>query len=272
MSSVSILAPASWKVVWCNARCFKPDSKTQRQSMAMAARDAGGSLFCLRNAGLFEKWLAATKQSDYVLLTGWREVKPCIATLMECDVTEQPFKIILQCDTPKELYKARTWVQQYSTLRAHHMPDVHVCSSLEPFPSFFAELVQQISGPCVQLPPGKVDTSEKGSVLSDCKKGYETVAPLQSDEAMEEPVIGFAWQAWTQQGCTWEPTNLSPPVALFFEEPMWKGSVQTQIWDHHHSNLQNNTKWVSVVNTLMTMDQEFIEDALKSAMPDVYEE
>jgi len=94
-------------------------------------------------SGLFEKWLAATKQSDYVLLTGWREVKRCIATLRDCDVTEQPFKIILQCDSPKELYKARTWVQRHSTLRAHHMPDVHVCSSLEPFPSFFAELAQQ---------------------------------------------------------------------------------------------------------------------------------
>jgi len=219
MSSVSILAPASWKVVWCNARCFKPDSKTQRQSMAMAARDAGGSLFCLRNAGHFEKWLAATKQSDYVLLTGWREVKPCIATLRDCDVTEQPFKIILQCDSPKELYKARTWVQQYSTLRAHHMPDVHVCSSLEPFPSFFAALAQQISGTCVQLPPVKADTSEKGSVLSDCKAGYETVTPLQSDKAMEEPVIGFAWQAWTLQGASGNQQILRHQLHLSLRNP-----------------------------------------------------
>jgi len=192
--------------------------------MAMAARYAGGCLFCLRKAGDFEKWLAATQHSDYVLLTNWREVKPCIAALTERDATQQPFRIILQCDSPKELNKAHAWVQQYSTLRVHHMPDVHVCSSLEPFPSFFAALAQQISGTCVQLPPVKADTSEKGSVLSDCKAGYETVTPLQSDKAMEEPVIGFAWQAWTLQGCKWEPTDLASPVAPFFEEPMWKGS------------------------------------------------
>jgi len=153
------------------------------------------------------------------------------------------------------------------------MPDVHVCSSLEPFPSFFDALAQLIRGTCVQLPPGKADTLENGSqksVVSDCKGGYENVTPLQSDKAMEEPVIGFAWQARTLQGCNWEPTNCSPPVSLVFEKLMWKGSVQAQILDHPHSNLQNNTEWVSVVNTLMTMDQEFIEDALKSAMPSLY--
>jgi len=221
--------------------------------MAMAVRDVGGSLFCLRNAPLFEKWLAATKESNYVLLTSWRAVKPCIAALTKCAVTQQPLSTILQCDSPKELKKACAWVQQYSTLRVHHMPDVHVCSSLEPFPSFFDALAQQIRGTCVQLPPGKADTLENGSqksVVSDCKGGYENVTPLQSDKAMEEPVIGFAWQAWTLQGCNWE----------------------AQIWDHPHSNLQNNTEWVSVVNTLMTMDQEFIEDALKSAMPSLYED
>jgi len=254
---------------------MKPATKTQRSSMARAVRDAGGSLFCLRKAQHFEKWLAATKQSDYVLLTNWREVKPCIAALMKCDVTQQPFSIILQCDSPKELEKACAWVQKYSTLRVHHMPDVRVCSSLDPFPSFFEALAQQIPGGCVQLPPGKADTFEKGSqksVVSDCKGGYENVTPLQSDKAMEEPVIGFAWQARTLQGCNWEPTNCSPPVSLVFEKLMWKGSVQAQILDHPHSNLQNNTKWVSMANTLMTMDQEFIEDALKSAMPDLYED
>jgi len=222
---------------------------------------------------LFETWLAATKESNYVFLTSWRAVKPCIAALTKCAVTQQPLSIILQCDSPKELKKACAWVQQYSTLRVHHMPDVHVCSSLEPFPSFFEALAQQIQGTCVQLPPGKADTFEKGtqkSVVSDCKGGYQDVTPLQSDKAMEEPVIGFAWQARTLQGCNWEPTNCSPPVSLVFEKLMWKGSVQAQILDHPHSNLQNNTEWVSVVNTLMTMDQEFIEDALKSAMPSLY--
>jgi len=219
MSSVSTAAPASWKVVWCNECCFKPGTKIQRQSMAMAARYAGGCLFCLRKAGDFEKWLAATQHSDYVLLTNWREVKPCIAALTERDATQQPFRIILQCDSPKELNKAHAWVQQYSTLRVHHMPDVHVCSSLEPFPSFFAALAQQISGTCVQLPPVKADTSEKGSVLSDCKAGYETVTPLQSDKAMEEPVIGFAWQAWTLQGASGNQQILRHQLHLSLRNP-----------------------------------------------------
>jgi len=261
--------------VWCNECCFKPASNTQRQSMAMAVRAAGGSLSCVRRAPQFEKWLAATEQSDYVLLTRWREVKPCIAVLTECDVTQQPFSIILQCDSPKEFNKACDWAQQYSALHVRHMPDVHVCSSLEPFASFFAALAQQIPGMCAELAPGKADTFEKGlqkSVLSDRKGGYKRVTPLQSDKAMKNPVNGFAWQAWPLQGCNWEPTFFSPRVAPFSEEPMWKGSVRAQIWDHPHSNLQNKAEWVSVVNTLMTMDQKLVEDALKSAMPNLYED
>jgi len=245
MSSVRKYGPASWGVVWCNESCFKPDNIAQRQSMAMSVRDLDGALFCVRKARHLEKWLEEPKRSEYVLLTNWREVKPCIATLTQCDVTQQPYTVILLCDTPTSLKRAFSWAQQYSKQRVHHMPDVHVCTSLEPIPSFFAALAQHIPGTRVQLQPEKADALEVGSqksVLSECKGGYGQVSLFQSDEAMEEPFTGSAWQAGRVQGCNWKPANLSPPVAPFFEEPVWKGSDQAQICDHLHSHLQNNAQ------------------------------
>jgi len=205
-----IVSQPLWRVVWCNERCHKHDCRVQRWSFGKSAEAAGASLFCLRKAMHFSMWLSEHSRScpDYVLLTDWREVKPCIVALNKRDSTDQPHCIIVLCDTAKQLSKASTWAKCHAKDSAL---DVYVRKSVELTPSSFAALAKQIPA-AVNVPVGNALALETADELS--KKSHEPMLTQSAGcEHLQSGVRSNDFELklnFAAQSCGWKYASKMP--------------------------------------------------------------
>jgi len=111
--SSPIVPPSmSWSLAWCHERCHKPATEPLRKAIDQIVSAAGGRLSCLKKAKRFAAWLSAAPQRQwpFVLLTDWREVKPCLQAMsqMECP---RPLMIVVLLDQPLHLDRVLGWAR-----------------------------------------------------------------------------------------------------------------------------------------------------------------
>eukprot|EP00435_Cladocopium_sp_Y103_P052592 s551_g16.t1 len=118
----------AFHAVWCHERCHKHDAATLRAQLQLIMSRFEGELICQKTAGKFKLWLddhsgkpdapsgrgtpssapgSGNQCGFYVLLSDWRQLKPCMDILAEEDA-KQPAAVILLCEQ-KGFAKAQLW-------------------------------------------------------------------------------------------------------------------------------------------------------------------
>mmetsp|Transcript_14530 Transcript_14530/g.25669 ORF Transcript_14530/g.25669 Transcript_14530/m.25669 type:complete len:381 (+) Transcript_14530:129-1271(+) len=176
------------RVVWCHEHCHKSHNDVWRKTLWRTCREHEASLVCHKKAAKFEAWLSCAKQPDYILVTDWREAKPCM------EVISKGFKyaqMIVYCEAENTFRKATEWVKNLPPLAG----PVCVVNGMEEvnaylLESFAKELTTEAE---VCLTP---------STISECEgepqaNGLDTETTDQSeDEAMWSPSgVSFAPKA-----------------------------------------------------------------------------
>jgi len=103
-----------WRLVWCHLRCHKQGHVEvhRRQAFEEATAAVGAALMCLRKAKQFEDWSSRPGTMPYVLLTDWREVKQCMATLQGRSPQTRPVFTVVIAESSKQYMRATEWAQQ----------------------------------------------------------------------------------------------------------------------------------------------------------------
>jgi len=147
--------PCTWRLVWCHERCHKREAEPRRRLLAEAAKMAGASLICLKKAGKFAAWLAKDQRPPYLLLTDWREVKPCMQAAAREHVSNQPVFTVVLCEESRRHFdRASTWAE---SLPARADP-VHVCTDLNFLQAYLANVANKQQG--VQAPQASLGALE----------------------------------------------------------------------------------------------------------------
>jgi len=137
-----------WMVVWCYESCHKEDNRPQRHALATTLRNHGATLFCCKKAAMFGDWVAQERTQTYILLTDWRQLKPCSSFLKQQNSSEHPSLTVVLFADPKTCEKVYRWAR-------HCFPcKLHVCTSLEPLDKFITSLAQHVPGNDAELPVG----------------------------------------------------------------------------------------------------------------------
>lgn len=91
-----------WRLVWCHERCHKEDMAVAREALSAAVSSSGGRLVVLKKQKQFSAWASRGQRPPYVLITGWREAKPCLRTLERAlSPADCPVAAIVLCDQRK---------------------------------------------------------------------------------------------------------------------------------------------------------------------------
>jgi len=134
-----------WHLVWCHERCHKRESDALRMAVKEAAREAGGMLVCIKKANKFAMWLAETqRQRPFVLLTDWREVKPCTeaVTQLRPQGCMGPALTVVLAEESRQFERASTWAQGFLP----HSARVQVCQDIGPPKAFVSMLANRLRG------------------------------------------------------------------------------------------------------------------------------
>lgn len=99
-----------WRLVWCHERCHKHECEERRTAIGEAASDVGATLVCLKKAGKFATWLTHAPAQPFVLLTDWREVKPCMQAVAQCPANRPALTVVLG-ELPQHFERASAWAQ-----------------------------------------------------------------------------------------------------------------------------------------------------------------
>jgi len=119
--------------VWCHARCNKLEHDERREALSAAA-----PLVCLKKASAFGTWLQSAKRSPFVLITDWRELKPCLHAVARHWQPGVVASVTVLCSTGKAYFRAMAWAKTMSP----ELPPVHVLSEAEmAVPSLLAHLL-----------------------------------------------------------------------------------------------------------------------------------
>eukprot|EP00931_Biecheleriopsis_adriatica_P099261 TRINITY_DN7365_c0_g2_i1.p1 TRINITY_DN7365_c0_g2~~TRINITY_DN7365_c0_g2_i1.p1 ORF type:complete len:282 (-),score=19.47 TRINITY_DN7365_c0_g2_i1:218-1000(-) len=113
MVSLSKSQSRHWYLVWCHERCHKPDAAKLRDMLLKVAAEGGGSIVLHKKSNKLLEWLARHGESRYVLLSDWREAKPCLEGLgcSEGVVKGQPLAFCVYCESMKTYERALEWAQ-----------------------------------------------------------------------------------------------------------------------------------------------------------------
>jgi len=152
-AQANVARRGSWKVVWCHERCHKLDCQTQSDGLQIVAQTLGGSVFYLKKAGGFAIWLSRELRHPYIVVTNWREAKPCISVIMQQNPMNHPSLVVVVCENQKQFSKASLWASEQVTCL------VHVCTVFEPIHTFFAALAEQIGAVVLNRPTQANNTS-----------------------------------------------------------------------------------------------------------------
>jgi len=105
-------------LVWCNEHIHKPQCDAQRIAVSTAVAQAGAKLLCLKKGAQFNTWAAAACRPPFVLLTNWREAKPCIAAAQQHPWSYPVFTVVI-CEQHVQYVRACTWLENDQRLAQH---------------------------------------------------------------------------------------------------------------------------------------------------------
>jgi len=128
-------------LVWCNEHIHKPQCDAQRIAVSTAVAQAGARLLCLKKGAQFNTWAAAASRPPFVLLTNWREAKPCIAAAQQHPWSYPVFTVVI-CDQHVQYMRARAWLENDQRLAQHvQVVDDSACPRL-----LVLEMLSRLSG------------------------------------------------------------------------------------------------------------------------------
>lgn len=123
-----------WRCVWVHERCYKEESLPTRVALSAAVGKQKGHLTCLKKAMKFERFLSNNhnRHQPYILLTDWREVKPCFESLQMYEPALHPVCTVVLCSQRKQLENATEWARTQDADR------VCISEEIEDFEAFAA--------------------------------------------------------------------------------------------------------------------------------------
>jgi len=128
-------------LVWCNEHIHKPQCDAQRIAVSTAMAQAGASLLCLKKGAQFSTWAAAACRAPFVLLTNWREAKPCMAAAQQHPWSYPVFTVVI-CEQHVQYMRAQAWLENDSRLAQHvQVVDDSACPRL-----LVLEMLSRLSG------------------------------------------------------------------------------------------------------------------------------
>ncbi|CAE7678241.1 unnamed protein product [Symbiodinium necroappetens] len=75
-------------------------------------------ILCMKKAVKYEAWMKRTNNKFHVLITDWREAKPCIHAVGESQQEDSwPEMVIILCDLPKSHENAVQWAGRQTTIK-----------------------------------------------------------------------------------------------------------------------------------------------------------
>ena len=97
-----------WYGVWCHERSYKSDTSPLRSQLTYMLGRHNAELVCQKTAGKFKLWLEGEQDGFYLLISDWRQLKPCMDIFAEESVP-QPAAVVLLCEQAKAYSKAQSW-------------------------------------------------------------------------------------------------------------------------------------------------------------------
>jgi len=134
------------QLVWLHERCCKPYPEKQafRRMLKEVANSFGSTTALLKKSTKFQKHLETT-DNKCMLVTDWREVKPCMQMLSTLPAQLQPLFIAVSCDHALQYETACQWAIQVDS-----PTPVYVFQDLESSPEgehVLQQLVQNVCRP-----------------------------------------------------------------------------------------------------------------------------
>jgi hypothetical protein len=167
--------PCFWSLVWCSERCFKAENVHRRAALENLAKSSGASLVSIKKANKFAMWLLTARCKPFVLVTDWREVKPCLQVLEPQPMENQPVFTMVLCDACRNNYER---AQQWASSLPPRKDPVHVVSSLDFLSSFTSTLGCKRKSPDAGIFRASLDASNCPSKdFADGTDGTITYTP-----------------------------------------------------------------------------------------------
>mmetsp|Transcript_47895 Transcript_47895/g.111896 ORF Transcript_47895/g.111896 Transcript_47895/m.111896 type:complete len:296 (+) Transcript_47895:166-1053(+) len=117
-ASSSARIRASWLLVWCHERCYKPERLELRVHLTDTAMKLSAGILRMKKAVKYEAWSKRTDNKLHVLITDWREAKPCVHAVEESQQKDSwPEVIIILCDLPKSHENAMQWASRQTATK-----------------------------------------------------------------------------------------------------------------------------------------------------------
>lgn len=154
----------SWRLLWCNERCYKSEHVANRQRMQHILHFRGASLICLKKARNFSSWMERAARPRFALVTDWREAQPCIRAMLAGDRT-RPILVVVICDSERQLNRAKAWASRLEL----GVCAMHICEQ------------------------GNIPKELLGGLINQCFGNGENIQPAVdlSQTAQPRPVLRF---------------------------------------------------------------------------------
>jgi len=206
-------SPKTWRILWCHERCHKPDNEGRRAQLNEVTRTAGASLVCLKKASKYGDWLRKGQRPPYILLTDWREVKPCLGIASQVMLSNQPTFTVVLCEEQSHFDRAHAWA---GALPRRADP-VHVCKDL----NFLKAFLNKYSA---RMASGGPTSPQQPSLATDPAAHQQNLQPNCQDHGMLLATVPRLQQLlqvpWCQTAGEFISTAMMAPGAAAFPRPI----------------------------------------------------
>jgi len=104
-------------VVWCSERCYQGDEQESLDIIEKESKKLRAELVrCRKGHSKFKAWLDSMEVvAPYMLLTNFREFKPCIQVLSQMEPWKQPVICVVLCEITSQFDRTVAFVEELST-------------------------------------------------------------------------------------------------------------------------------------------------------------
>jgi len=187
------------QLVWCDERCHKPSARESRDFLQAEAVSLQAQLVPFKKAEKFRNWLAGVQfPSPYMLLTNWREFKPCMEALRQESPWKRPVLSVVTCEEAAQFDRAALYVrEQYSRYsndwvqvicKLELLPEVLVHVSLALEQAFYQSLFAMgpvptvlCPGPCPPAPDPLLAQTAQGGSAAELEQARLQIQELRAE-------------------------------------------------------------------------------------------
>lgn len=122
-------ARAPWQLVWLSEFAFRSQFAERRKAIFEATEAAGGSVVCLKTMARYTEHLGQESLIPFILVTGWREAKPCVKEIAAQPEAKRPLFMIVLPEAEQHLRAVRWAETVESEVPVHVIGDVQALST-----------------------------------------------------------------------------------------------------------------------------------------------